>query len=177
MTGRSGFLRVGHTPTLIAALLYFDTVITAVRRPHHGAALEIDLPGVQRAHHRGTGHDAVAERPALMWALRIGGKKPVAEIEQRQFAAADQHRPAFAGRDVVHRRHAYPSSVAHASTVSIARIGVNCAGVLGVCPSSHASLARAFDFASRSSSALRTVSGAYTVSLRTFSIPSRSTKS
>ena len=29
MTGRSGFLRVGHTPTLIAALLYFDVSFMA----------------------------------------------------------------------------------------------------------------------------------------------------
>ena len=29
MTGRSGFLRVGHTPTLIAALLYFDVSFRA----------------------------------------------------------------------------------------------------------------------------------------------------
>src|SRR6185295_9521893 len=29
MTGRSGFLKAGHTPTLIAALLYFDVSFMA----------------------------------------------------------------------------------------------------------------------------------------------------
>jgi hypothetical protein len=75
-------------------------VILAVRRTLDAAALQVHFPRVQRTHDRAAGDDAVAQRPALVRALVVDGKEPIAEVEQRQVAIADKHGATFAQRDV-----------------------------------------------------------------------------
>src|SRR4051812_22605820 len=148
------------------------------RRPLHGPRLQIDFPGVERAHHRRACDDAVAQRPAVVRTAVVDGEIAVAEIEDRHLAVADADGAPFTRRNVPGGGDSNPVRAhGRALTVSSAWMGMNCVGCTGVCPSSQASRARAFDFRSRSSNASCAVSGAYTVSFRILSMPIRSTKS
>src|SRR5665213_1845449 len=148
--------------------------VRLIDRPCHRAGFKIHLPRMQRTHDGVAGNDAVAERSALMRALVVHGEKAIAEVEDRNLPVANHRGPAFTRRNAVAMRYANPF---HDITLSIGRRGMNCVGLTGVCPSSHASREAAFDLRSRSSNPIRAGSGAYTVSLRTLSMPTRSTKS
>src|SRR5687767_4370884 len=141
------------------------------------ARVEPHLPRMQRADHRVARHDTVAERPAAVGALVVGGQEAIAEIEDGDLTSADRDCASFAERNALARRHAHPLVSIHARTFWSAWIGTNCDAVRGCRPSSHASTERAFERANRSRSPCRIGSVAYTVSLRTLSMPVRSTKS
>src|SRR5262249_43459145 len=148
--------------------------------PFHRAGREVHLPRVQRTDHRRAGDDAVAEGPASVRAAVPGREEAVPEVEHRNMATVHENLAPFARGEAVARRQPHAVMAAHVSVRparSSAVSGTNCVGCLGACPSSHASRARAFERCSRSLKAARTASGAYTVSLRTFSMPRRATKS
>lgn len=66
------------------------------RRPKNAAALEVDLPRVQRTDDGRAGDNAVAERAALVRTSIVGGENAVAQIEERDLAAGKHHRPPLA---------------------------------------------------------------------------------
>src|SRR6266850_5089224 len=156
------FRRIGADPVLL------------IGGPRDSAGFEIHFPLVQRADDGVACDDAVAERSALMRTLVVDGEKAIAEVENGDSLVADLGGSPFTRRDAVAGRNADP---AHDKTLSMGRRGINCVGFTGDWPSSHASRDAAFDFFSRSRRPCRVASGAYTVSLRTLSIPTRSTKS
>src|SRR6185312_8534989 len=115
-----------------------DAVLDARRvRPHtvilfggpgDGARLQIHLPRMERTDDGVAGHDAVAERTALMRAQVVDGEKAIAEVEDGDLPLADDGRAALARRNAVARRDPDP---AHDITLSIGRRGMNCAGLTG----------------------------------------------
>src|ERR1043166_338057 len=113
------------------------------------AGFKVHFPRVQRTHHGVAGDDPVAERPALMRTLVVDGKKAITEVEDRDLLIADERRPPLARRNAVARGDSDPI---HDNTLSIGRRGMNCVGLTGDPPSSHASFYAALDFCSRSSS-------------------------
>src|SRR6476646_7561302 len=96
-----------------------------------------------------------------------GEKSIVAEVEDGDLAALNECRSSFSRRDIFAPGDSYPP---HDGTLSIGRSGMNCVGLTGDCPSSHASCDAAFDFWSRSRRPARAESGAYAVSFRTLSM-------
>src|SRR5262245_13511402 len=122
---------------------------------------------MERTHDRSSRHDAVTQRPTLVWALVVGGQKLAAEIEDGDLTIGDLHRASLAQRNRLTPRHAYPSRLVHTSTfgsrtlrLSIGWSDANCVGCVGSLPSSQASRERAFDFLKRSRRPCRTASGA-----------------
>src|SRR6185369_3176640 len=142
------------------------------------ARFQIHLPGMQRTDDGLSGDDAVAQWSALVRTLVVDRQEAIAEVENGDLPSLDEGGAALTRRDGIARSHSNPTScVAHVVTLSMGCNGMNCVGFTGAWPSSHASRAVPFDFFSRSRRPIRTGSGAYTVSLRTLSIPRRSTKS
>ncbi len=146
-------------------------------RPHDCTGAQADLPGMERTDNRAVGDDPVGQRSSLVRTAVVDRCESISKIEDGDLAPADESGTALTHRDAVGRGDPYPSFVVHMSPCSIGCNGMNCVGCTGCAPSCHASRDRAFDFRRRSSSRRRTLSGAYTVSFRIRSIPTRSTKS
>src|SRR5262245_52791113 len=89
-------------------------------RPFDAAGREIDLPCMQRTDDGGAADDAVAERTALVRTAVVDSQEPIAEVEDRDLAVADERRPPLTRRDVVATGHTNPAGIIHTGTFSIA---------------------------------------------------------
>src|SRR5215204_3697413 len=131
---------------------------------------------MKRTHSGDAGDDAVAQRASLVRAPVVGGEETVActelsrgaEIEDREYAIADRYRSALPRWNLIAGGNSHPVLVrrslmrrrkpdttngfGHVNTLSRTSSEANCVGSVGAWPSSHASRARAFDFAKRSRS-------------------------
>jgi hypothetical protein len=100
-----------HDTGLHAHRIRRDLLVTGPGRPLNATIEEADLPGVQRADHRGAGHDPVREWTTLVRTPVVDREKAIAQIEDRNLAIGDADRTAFAPRDVLTRGDAYPAEV------------------------------------------------------------------
>ena len=107
-----------HDPVLDARRIRGDAGVLG-SGPLDNARVEPHLPGVQRADDRVAGHDAIAQRSALVGALVVGRQKPIAKIEDGDLTSGQRDRASFAQRARVSAGSRASSDIVHASTFSM----------------------------------------------------------